>query len=723
MLNPLMLLGLAGLAVPIIIHLIQRQRLKPQQLATLQFLDEEDIANAFAPVPRDALQLLLRLLLLALFILLMSRIMTGGNEVGPRTMAAVLDQSMSMQQKGASSATLFDAAKRQILEIIDGLGPDDRLALLLVGDKVTAETGYLQDKAALRKAAESFTPSDSGSLGLMPAVQTAVEQLRSRRDVNACVIVFSDHQQVNYAPYLKGASDTETVDHQKLAAALDGSGVRVLLIDERPAGGQNLAIERARFNPEQVYIGASSRLTAVVRNYSDEPQTTTVTVSEGDQTGQQRPLTLAPGEAAQIDLVHRFESPVDSATRVEIEEDALPGDNRFHVPMRVKDRRQILLVAPAQAEDEGERGLELSYRGVDLLAYALNPGEMLGLGSGTNINVKRVTPQQLQRTSLPVYSLIVLYGVSDLAEQSIKDLNVFVKNGGGLWLIPDREMSPLRFNESLAPLLAGFALGQLKQPDAPPTVGRDEGRLTHPMLLGLVREDWGSVREAYFNEYFTVEAPGPATIALRTADGDPLGAMIRRERGQVFVQLFGTDLESSSLARSTAFVPFVQQVSFTLSQRGEPARPDMLRVGEVARMLLPEFRNLKGDVVAAGPETRKFPMIGGEVDEIRVEGLLQAGSYEVSHSAKKAGRPRWLAVNPVLGESNLELLGDDGPAEVFGEANVTRIPFGKLAGEFSNRHELLGWLIALVIVALTIETLLGAWQSRQGARQKARAAA
>ena len=50
MLNPWMLLGLAGLSVPIIIHLIQRQRLKPQQLATLHFLDEEDIANAFLVV-------------------------------------------------------------------------------------------------------------------------------------------------------------------------------------------------------------------------------------------------------------------------------------------------------------------------------------------------------------------------------------------------------------------------------------------------------------------------------------------------------------------------------------------------------------------------------------------------------------------------------------------------------------------------------------------------
>src|SRR5436309_3202442 len=98
MLNPLMLLGLAGLSLPVIIHLIQRQKLQPQWLATLQFLDDEDVANAFAPTPRDLLQLLLRLLLLGLFVVLMGRLVIGGGGTGPRTLAVVVDQSLSMQR-------------------------------------------------------------------------------------------------------------------------------------------------------------------------------------------------------------------------------------------------------------------------------------------------------------------------------------------------------------------------------------------------------------------------------------------------------------------------------------------------------------------------------------------------------------------------------------------------------------------------------------------------
>jgi hypothetical protein len=713
MLYPWMLLGLTGLGVPIIIHLIQRQRLRPQVLATLQFLDPEDTANAFAPVPRDLLQLLLRLLLLTLFVLLMSRLLFTGSAVGPRTLAVLLDSSLTMQQKFDDNQTLFQKHKQQVLQLIDGLRPSDRMALLLVGDKVLAETGFLQDREELRRIAEGFEVSDGGGLALMPAIRRTVLQLAGRREVNACVLVFSDQQQVHYAPYQeeagKGGDDNPTTAFRD---ELERGQVKLFLIDERSPGGVNLSVEQVRFSPETVHVGASSRVTAVVRNHTDEQQTTTVRFFEGEQAGLQRSLTLGPREAAHIDLVHRFEAPVDSACRVEIDPDVLPGDNRFYLPMRIRDRRQVLLVTPASAGGE-ERGLELSFRGVDLLAYALNPGEALGKGAGTAIQVKRITPQQFGRVSLPIYSLIILYGVTDLSEQSARDLAAFVGNGGGVWLIPEHEGSPLRFNEGYGQLLNGLAIGQLKQPPQPPTIDRAEGAVTHPLFLPLLREEWGNPRDLTFNQYFALQSPGNAAIALRTATGDPLVALARRERGLVLLQLFPGDLDSSTLPRTSAFVPLVQQTVALLGQRGEPERPDVLRVGEVHRLHVPEFRSLKGDVVVKGPQERRFPVTTAEGGEVRVEGLTRAGAYEVSHPARKTNRPRFLAVNPVLGVSDLAPLPEEAQADLFGSRNVLRLPFAELDEQFARRHELLAWLIVLVLAAFVAEALLGAWQARR----------
>jgi hypothetical protein len=714
MLYPLMLLGLIGLAIPVILHLIQKQRLRPQLLATMHFLDPQDAANAFAPVPRDKLQLLLRLLLLGLFVLLMSRLFAGGEEIGPRSMVVVLDQSLSMQRR-VGEQSLFDRHKAQVLQLIDGMGLDDKLALVLADDRISTETGLLRDKEELRQIAEGFEVSDGGGLALGLAIRRGAGLLAGRREVNACVLVFSDHQLASYKPSLDELRLEGHGVAQAFRDSLERGRTRLFLVDETPPPGVNLSIESARLSPSSVHVGASSRLTAVVCNHTGQQQTTQVRLCESEQADAPRSLTLEPGEAAHIDLVHRFESPVDSACRVEIEEDALLGDNRFFLPMRIRDRRQVLLVAPVTEAGE-EKSLEITHRAADLLAYALNPGEVLGRGSGTFVSVKRVSPQALTRVSLPLYSLVVLMGVAELQEQTAKDLQAFVENGGGLWLIPEGDLSPLRFQAAYEKLLGGFTLGSLQQADPVQAVARDESKVNHPLLLPLLREEWGSLREVSFNAYHAVQALGPARIALRAANGSPLAAVAPRGRGQIFVQLFGTSLEASSLPRTTAFVPLVQQVASFLGARREQRQPDIMRIGEVRPIEVPEFRGLKGYVLVTGPQKELYPLSGEDADEVRVSGLTRAGAYEVSHPAKKTSRQRWLAVNPVNGASDLQALGGEEQEELFGAANVRRLPYAEVAEQFTRNHEVFLPIIVLVFAAFAIEAIVGAWQSRRKKR-------
>ena len=715
MLHPWMLLGLAGLAVPVILHLIQRQRLRPQMLATLEFLDVEDAANAFAPVPRDWLQLLLRLLLLALFVLLMARLAIEDDRPGPRTVAVVLDQSLSMQRKVDAHQNLFERCRANILAMIDEMGPEDRMDLVLVGDGVAAETGYLQDREELRRKAAAFEVSDGGGRALVPKLRSVVRELAGRRDANACVLVFSDHQQSHFQPYLEEARGVGD-ENPTLAFRdyLDRGQVKLVLVDAAPPETDNLALEHVRFMPEQVYLGGSSRVTAVVSNHSGRAQSTNVRVTAGQQAGKPRELRLEPGETASIDLVERFEMPEDTACRIEIDPDALPGDNHYWLPMRLRDRKQVLLVAPA-GDRQQETALEFTHRGPDLLAYAMNPGESLGQGNGTSVNVKRITPAMLGRVSLPMYSAVVLYGTADLGETSARDLATYVRNGGGVWLIPDREVSPLRFNEGHAGLLGGLAIGQVKQADPVESLGRDEAGLVDPVLLPLLRDQWGDTRDIYFTRYHVLQSPAAAAVALRTAGGDPLAAVVQLGRGRVFVQLFDDELDSSSLPRTGAWVPLVQEVLGLLARRGGPASPDVLRVGEVRHVLLPELRGLRGTANVRGPSDAQFPLAGDDVSEIRVEGLDRAGIYQVSHSAKTSARIHYLAVNPVLGESDLTPLSAEAQADLFGTENVQRLKPDELAGSCSARREIVPMLILLVLVAMAVEALIGAWQARRRA--------
>ena len=196
-----------------------------------------------------------------------------------------------------------------------------------------------------------------------------------------------------------------------------------------------------------------------------------------------------------------------------------------------------------------------------------------------------------------------------------------------------------------------------------------------------------------------------------------LGFVVSLGRGRVYVQMFSCALSAGSLPRSTAFVPMVQTVLAGLTAPREPEGRDTMRVGDALRVRLPEFRGLTGQVLLSGPEKLELPLIGSGGDEIRVAGLLHAGPYEISHSARKSGRKRWLTVNPVQGESRLTPITEEEQAVLFGRKNSMRMPFGALEQHFSRRHELVALLSALVALAFLVEAIVGAWQSRRAARR------
>ena len=718
MLNPWMLLGLLGLAAPIIIHLIQQQRLRPQPLATLRFLDREDVANAFAPRPRDLLQLLLRLLLLALFVLLMVRT-TGqaGDGQARRTLALVVDQSLSMQQRPEGRQSLFEHARGQVIGLLEKLGPEDRAALILVGDRVTLHTGFLSDRAALLAQAQAMKPQDGGALALVPAMRDAVNQLRGRHEPNAFVLVFSDLQQRNFRAALdEAARPGDGTETARFREQLAGSRVQLVLLD--PGGDTlppNLAISAGTFSPSQVFLGAGSKLTAEVHNYGPAEQMATLTFYEGESAGEARSVPVPPGGSVQVDLAHRFESPVDTACRAELADDPLPADNRFAVPMRMQERREVLLVAPALADEE-QRRQELDYDAASLLTYALNPAEVLGQGGGTAVRVRRISPARLEQTALPIYGAIILHGVASLPPRTVKDLEAFVGSGGGLLVIPDRDLSPAQFNETCGPLLGGLQLGQLREPPEPQGLSRDVAGLGRPWLAPLLREEWGPLRDLLFMQYFSIAHAGTAVPLLRADNGDWLLATATVGRGRVVVQLFPGDFAASTVPRAAAFVPLVQELVAAVGRPLEARAPDVMRVGETRRVPLPEFRGLAGAVQATGPVAARFALLAPEHDAIRAEELPHAGAYELVHPEKKTGRRRWLAVNPPADESDLTRLSTAEQEKLFGAANVARLPFAEWQTRFLPRRELLPLLLALVALAFVVEAVAGAWQSRRGAR-------
>lgn len=705
MLNPLMLFGLLGLAVPIVIHLINRRRMKMRLLATMEFLEQKDVANAFAPVPRDLLQLLLRLLLLSLFVLLMARLTGPSDAVGRRAVAIVLDNSMSMRRLTPDGKmSLFDAHRARILELVRGMKEGDFFSFTLVGDKVFQATGFSSDRALIEQAVNQAWVSDGSGRSVYVAIEDSIKELRSRRAPNTVLVVFSDQQVKNYNSHLDGRG---------LAGLLSGSTIKPVFVMDPVTNAPNLELLGAEFHPEKVYLGASGKVTARLYNPSDTQLTAVVSLKSGPVVVGSKPCNLSSGETAHVEIRQTFESPNDSAWGVNLSEDGFLADNDSYTTVRMLKRRQVLLVvSPRYPKSEG---MTMGSSGADLFTCAVNPSEATGEARGeTFISVKRIMATDLERKALSMYSMVVLYGLQELpSPEVVQDLAGYARQGGGVYIIPDTNVISSVFNEAFKPLLAGFKLGDLREPKVALALDCNDKDVADPLLLGLLRGEWGTVNDLQVARYFTAQEKGDFKPVLKTSDGDTLLAIAGLGKGHVCVQTHSWNVEDTSLPRSLSFVSVVHAIIDRLCVLDAEiaGQKDDIRVGDFHAMNLSQFRGLGGEVTLKGPRTYTFKM-APEDTHLSVKDVYVAGAYRAMHPGKTSARERWLAVNPAMDEAEARYMSAEQLAGLCGGGNVV-VSSDKIDGLFLPRREMYSILMVLVLVALLAEALGSLWPRRK----------
>src|SRR5688500_3171529 len=133
-LNPLWLLLGAAVAVPLILHLLQRHQGPRVIFPAMRYLRRAEREHARRIKLRQLLLLLLRVAALVLVALAAARpfLRSGGSGHEPTAVVIILDNSMSSGLVSGDRRVL-DELKDRALETIARAGPDDRFWLLRAG--------------------------------------------------------------------------------------------------------------------------------------------------------------------------------------------------------------------------------------------------------------------------------------------------------------------------------------------------------------------------------------------------------------------------------------------------------------------------------------------------------------------------------------------------------------------------------------------------------------
>lgn len=647
-LNPVYLGALGLAAIPILIHLIRKRRIKIVEWAAWDFLLQSKRRNRRRMRLEQILLLLLRMLIIALVVMALCRPLI--RTLGLPMVAAdarvhaliVLDNSYSMGYR-RDGVTEFERARRVADSLLSRvLKPGDSASIVLLSSRPEAlmkEPTFDLSKARerVRGARISDRGTDYGASAAFCA-----DMLRSVKTPTKEVYWITDNQKTGFAE--TGQARAQTAWRELAAQG------RITWIDVSGGARENTALESPVFSRELITPQTPVRIEAQVRNFSASPKNNLLVNLnvDGRASGSARVNVPAKG-TAKASFVYLFEKPGVHAGTIQLSQpDGLERDNTAYFAAKVRERLKILVLDPQSGSDPARD--EAFY-----LATALSP---VGASEGGSAAIQAIVRPGSSVTGLDLrtFDAVVITGVNDVAPTDRRALEEYVSNGGGILLFPGPASDPNRLNTALGGgerfLPANIGARRLLPEEDALTL--NPASITHPSLA-IFRDtneiDLGSAR---FTLIYDLAAPtnDPATTILcKFSGGQPAFVERRFGQGKVILAATTAGAGGGNLPYKPAFVPLVHQLVAYLA--AGPTVHHNLQLGEMINARF-DVKESGKPVRLTGPDGRttlQKTTLGAEGVVFTYSSAREAGIYRMGLAGK--GNVDAFAVNLPAGESDL----------------------------------------------------------------------
>jgi hypothetical protein len=681
-LAPIFFLALGAIAVPVIIHLIQRERKEPLRFPSLMFLRQVPYKSTRRRKIRNWPLFVLRCLAILLLAAAFARpfvdrdVAAVGAISNARELVLMLDRSYSM-----GYGDRWDRAVAAARAEIASLGPEDRATLVLFDQGATAANQRTGDRLRLTAALDAATLG-SGGTRYAPVLKLAQSLLETSDRPNLEAVLISDFQRAGW----QGEAGA------RLPA---GAVLRPIPITDETT--QNLAVTGVAFRREAV--GDRERVTAIARvvNRSDAPvENVAVALELGGRALETKTATVPANNAAAVEFAPFTVSQRNTRGTVRAADDALPADNAFHFVLSPGQAVSVLVV------DGGSAQSSLFLR------------EALAIGEEPGFRADSRRASEFRAGDVANRSVVVLNDVSFPSGDVGRRLRAFVEAGGGLIMALGERAGT--GGSDAADVVPGTPGRTTDRAGAGATLGYLD--YSHPVFELFRGPRSGDFTAARFFRYRPVDPPADARVLARFDDGTP--ALVERRVGEGKVLLFASTLDTywNNLALQPVFLPFTHQLVKYAAGYAEPSpwftAGQVLDVGRWG-----ERGPAAGDTAAADQDG---PLATGGIEYVAVAPsgrrenmggspllrLDEQGFYSIRAAGTGDARDFAVAVNVDLAESDLTGLDPQELASaVENQSPAARNALaGVVTAEDRERRQNLWWFVmAALFVLLAGETV------------------
>ncbi|KAB2663564.1 MAG: VWA domain-containing protein, partial [Verrucomicrobia bacterium] len=552
--NTALLAALAGLGIPVALHLLMKRRQVRMRFSTIRFFRPQDPRAKARRRLRNLLLLLLRMLAFALVVLAFARPFLPRNPAGPgqrprRQLVVVLDRSLSLRAKD-SQGVRWDNARLAARRLVASLGPDDRVALVSCAGRAEVVAGF-GPPSALARPLDALGPEHSAG--------DLAEGLREA----ARLVAAGDPSCVSSIAIV---GDLQRAGLANLAAAPVPPGLEVTAIQIGDLLASNLAVSDLRFD-----AGETNRPYAAITHHGDEDaRATDVEFLVDGQSQWRRSVAVAAGATTHIDLrLPRLAAGWHGAEVRLATPDALAADNRRFATFRVPPPIRILAI-------EDRRGVRSFQESMFFATAALDPDAgTTNAGTGRHV-VEKATPEgavgrlrarpapavvprgTAPRDPVPALPCdAVLLSAPRRTDRALADaLDGYVRAGGALLVFLGEDAATAGAEATLADLLPARVGGIEKgEPENPWRLG--EVDRASPVFAAFREPGSGNLVLPEFTARHALEPVAGASVLARFDDGTPMLLARAVGAGRVLLANTSADTRWTDWPKHKTFVPWL----------------------------------------------------------------------------------------------------------------------------------------------------------------------
>jgi hypothetical protein len=664
-LAPLFFAALAALAIPVLLHLTQREKKQIVRFPSLMFVRRIPYQSVRRRKIQNWLLLMVRMAALALIILAFTRplldradVPTAGADA--REVVLLLDTSYSM-----GFGDHWSQAQAAARERIAGISASDRGSVVFFGSGADIQLRSTSERSRLTATVDSATPSPS-STRFSPALKVAGSILAESTLPRREVVIISDFQRGGW----RGEEGAKLPEGTTLTA------VQI----QSPADRGNLSVTGVTFT--RTSFSGQQRLvvTAGVSNRTEQPVTaSTLTLEVGGISIGTKPVAVEPGMSASVVFDAFTVSVRNTRASVRLSEDALATDNSFNFVVSPIEPVHITVV------DRGNA------------ASALYLNRVLSIGESPKFEAVFRQGDALSDDDLRRSAVIVLNDV-EVGAPLARRLARYVEQGGGLFVATgSRARWPQEVD--VLPGTVGPPVDRTRGDAA--RVGALE--FGHPVFEPFRAPRSGDFSSIPVYGYRNVTAAKDAQVLARFDAGTPAVLERRVGRGRVLLWASTLDVSWSDLPTKPVFLPFIHQAVRHLGRYTEPE--PWLTIGQVLNASANPARVSDSPRILLTPSGRRLPLDDEGADVLE---LTEQGFYEIRGEANQAETVVAANVDPA--EADLTPLDPReitaaavgaGGEEQGGPSGVPLTP------EAREKNQRLWWYLLIAgILVLGVDTLL-----------------